>query len=279
MNDYLNFNLRSNYDSFPIHNRRIILYDDHRSILNVLFFGREKGLLTKPPNIVTFDFHDDAVKPTEEKLAQIIEFKSKKPTIEEFWNFVEFELRTLDDDWLLIGCEFDLINHVINIGAEEYYNIENLENGIYLDHQGKEHEIFQISHLDSSLSERGILGDFVKSDERVREILQFNTHNTFNFDNVDIYPFILDFDLDCFSCKCVDRTIAWPESIFVEKYVENKRFNEISAHNFLAQLIERSHVITICREHNSCGGLGESFKILKYLDKYFFDNALETKQK
>jgi hypothetical protein len=274
MNDYLYFNNRSNYDTFAFNGKRIILYDDHRSILNVLFFGRENGLLAAVPNIVTFDYHDDAISPSEEQLNRIIKFKTTKPSIEEFWGFVEFKLRALDDDWITTGFEFELINHVVNIGAEDYPNIGNETNKIYKDHNGINHEIHLLSHFDSSLSERGILGDFMKNDERVREILQFNIDNSFNFGDQDVYPYILDFDLDCFSCKCVDRIIAWPESIFIRKYVQDRK-----SYRFLSSLIRRSNVITICQEPNCCGGLGESYKILSYLDKYFFDNALGTEIK
>lgn len=38
----------------------VVLYEDHRTILNVLYFARMKGVLQDVPNLVYFDWHDDA---------------------------------------------------------------------------------------------------------------------------------------------------------------------------------------------------------------------------
>lgn len=278
MKDFLYFNHRSNYDTFSFSGKRIILYDDHRSILNVLFFAKKMGLFKKTPNIITFDYHDDSIIPTDTKLNRLKELQQSELTIESFWNYVEFEISPLDDDWMTIGCELGLINNAIIFGTEQYHNVSSFKNK-YKDQNGKVHEIYALSHLDDELDERGTLGDYVKCEKsylRTRQILQFNENNTQDFSEAEIYPFILDFDLDCFSYDCVNRRIAWPESIFIEKYIQHDNYNLMSPQQFIKELIKRSEVITICREHNSCGGLGESFKILHYLDKYFFNNNLKT---
>lgn len=44
----------------------------------------------------------------------------------------------------------------------------------------------------------------------------------------------------------------------------------------MESLLNRASVITICREPECCGGIGEANKILSYLDRYFFDGALRT---
>ena len=91
------------------------------------------------------------------------------------------------------------------------------------------------------------------------------------FDGEDIKPFVLDFDLDCFTTECREKTYAWPEDIFRKEYIEsyNVRF-------FMENLLDRASFITICREPDCCGGIGEANKILNYLDRYFFDGALST---
>ena len=55
-------------------------------------------------------------------------------------------------------------------------------------------------------------------------------------------PFVLDFDLDCFTTECDDKTYAWPEDIFKKKYFDNE-----NVRYFMRRLIERSTIITICR--------------------------------
>lgn len=276
MEDFLFFDKRANYNTFAIEKKRAILYEDHRSILNVLYFAKKNSLFSKIPNLIMFDYHDDAVKPRGDKLQQIIAFKSSNPSIEEFWNFVEFELNPLDDDWLITACEFDLINDAIIIGAEEYHNVRDLVDNIYNDHEGKKHEIYVLTHLDHSLGDRGELGDHISDYERVRNIIQFNKKNDKLFNSDEIYPFILDFDLDCFSCETAGYRIAWPEDVFGQRYVHNSRSVRPSPFHFLKSLIDRCSLITICREHRSCGGIGESNKILSYLDKYFFNNVLHA---
>ena len=42
--------------------RRIVLYDDHRTLLNVLYVSMHEGLFSDTvTNVVSFDRHDDAV--------------------------------------------------------------------------------------------------------------------------------------------------------------------------------------------------------------------------
>lgn len=279
MTNYFELSYRSNYNVYNYQNKKIILYDDHRCILNVLFYAKYNGLLKEAPNIIYYDKHDDCIEPKEEQLEKIISFSKSNPSFEDFMKFVEFEIRCLDDDWLTTGMEMGLINHAINIGGIEIPNIESLDNNVYTDHNNFKHEIYSISHLDTELGERGCIGDFCKKEpyyQRVREIMQFNLKNDFKFSNEPIYPLILDFDLDCFTGEIMDKTIAWPEDIFHEKIVNNHRYDRISPFSFLNQLIERCEVITICREPNSCGGIGESNKILNYLDKYLFHNNIGT---
>lgn len=95
-------------------------------------------------------------------------------------------------------------------------------------------------------------------------------HNR-RFDEGDIKPFVLDFDLDCFTTECREKTYAWPEKIFIDEYFESS-----NARYFMESLLNRTSFITICREPECCGGIGEANKILNYLDRYFFDGALRT---
>lgn len=81
----------------------------------------------------------------------------------------------------------------------------------------------------------------------------------------------MDFDLDCFTSECRETTIAWAEKIFKEEYSDN-----FKTADFMQQLISRCQFITICKESKCCGGLGESNKILSYLDRYIFDGSLGT---
>lgn len=267
----------TNIEVYSFHDKYIILYDDHRSILNVLFETKKLGLFSTTPNIIFFDKHDDACNPQinakdlfEKWGIERIEDVSSR----DFWSFVEFDLSGLDDDWLLAGMELGLINHAVVIGQTENSNMRDLNN-LFESSDGEVHELFDIYHLNYSLGSRGCLGDNVIKEpyyENVRNIFEYNQPPYGRYDKFSkevTNPIVLDFDLDCFTTECENNVYAWPEAIFREKYYDNE-----TVQYFMYRLIERSTFITICREPKCCGGLGESNKILGYLDKYFFDGWL-----
>lgn len=269
----------ANMKVFSFGNKHIVLYDDHRSILNVLFEAKKTGLFNTTPNIIFFDSHDDACNP-EIRSGDLFEKwgvdRIGDVSSKEFWSFVEFDLSGLDDDWLLAGMELDLINHAVVIGQHENNNIQSMNNR-YESTDGKVHELFDIPHLNWSIGSRGCLGDNVIKQpfyKNVRNIFEYNQPPFGSYDKFSTEvtkPFVLDFDLDCFTTECEDNTFAWPEAIFRDKYVDN---DDVKC--FMQRIIERSSIITICREPDCCGGLGESNKLLWYLDKYFFNGCLQT---
>ena len=257
--------------------KTIFLYEDHRTLLNVLFEASKLINETRVPNLIFFDRHDDAcpTKRLSELLNNMGKISLSDVTSKEFWSFVEFDLSYLDDDWLLTGMELGLINNAIVIGQELNANISRLHNK-YQTEDLIQHNLYSIPHLNSSLNNRGCLGDTCITDTsftEIRNIFQYNNkpENRDRFDSNDIYPFVLDFDLDCFTSECRDTTMAWAEKVFKEEYYDNFKTS-----NFMQQLISRCQFITICKESKCCGGLGESNKILSYLDKYIFDGSLGT---
>ena len=272
MKDLYELSYRTNVNVYNSGGRSFVIYDDHRTLLNVIFEARKSGYFTKIPNLIFFDFHDDACKSftKSEILKKIGVEKVSDITSKQFWNFVEFDLNPLDDNWLLTGMELNMIQNSILIGAEQINNIQELEN-LYTSEDEIEHQLYTIPHLEYSLGRRGCLGDSMIKEpyyQSVREILQYDNYS---FNSGNVYPFILDFDLDCFTTECCSKRYAWPERIFKEKYVNNA-----TVYSFVKNLIRRSSIITICREPDCCGGIGESNKILSYLDCYLFDGVLKT---
>ena len=236
----------TNIEVFSFYDKYIILYDDHRSILNVLFETKKLGLFSTTPNLIFFDKHDDACNPqinAKDLLEKWGVERIEDVSSRDFWSFVEFDLSGIDDDWLLAGMELGLINNAVVIGQNENSNMISAE---------------------------------IKEPyyETVRNIFEYNQppHERYDkFSEEVTNPFVLDFDLDCFTTECEDNVYAWPEKILREKYYDNEEVQY-----FMHKLINRSTIITICREPACCGGLGESNKILGYLDRYFFDGCLDT---
>lgn len=269
----------TNIEVHHFHDKYIVLYDDHRCILNALFEAKKLKLFNMPPNIIFFDRHDDACNPDIRKQELFEQWNVERiedVSSKDFWSFVEFDLNVLDDDWLLAGMELGLISHAVVIGQYENANMRSKDHK-YKSTDGVVHEMYNIPHLNHSIDSRGCLGDSIIKQpyyENIRDIFEYNQPPYGRYDKFSkeaTKPFVLDFDLDCFTTDCEGNTYAWPEAIFKEKYFDNN-----NVQYFMQRLIDRSSFITICREHECCGGLGESNKILGYLDKYFFEGWLNT---
>ena len=259
--------------------RRIILYDDHRTIINVIYAAMHEGLFgEETPNVISFDRHDDAVRLTPQKKQQLKAVRKScfpQRNDKRIWQFTEFGLSVLDDDWVRAGMELGLIKHYIGFGNKEE-DAGNIESGYekYMALDRYEHHLYSNGHLDWEFGARGVISDnnyrYAQKHTDITNDLQF--HNG-QFDNSPVLPFVFDIDLDCFSDIIEDRRMAWPESIFIEHYLNNPRLS-----SFIRTLLARSSMITICREPEFCGGIGESNRILELLDSYWFDGALKTQR-
>jgi hypothetical protein len=267
---------RSNIETYQYNDKYIVLYDDHRYLLNILFEALKIGIFVKTPNLIYFDAHDDACNPKINKKDLLKKWQAKdikNISSRDFWSFVEFDLSHLDDNWLLAGMEFGLINNSVLIGQYEYDNIQDM-NGNFQSSDGQNHELHSIKHLNQCLDSKGCLGDVTKTDmyRNILDIFEYNQPLYYRcFADEVKNPFVLDFDLDCFTTKFNEIRYAWPEEIFKKMYYDNDTVSD-----FMDRLISRSQFITICREPKCCGGLGESNKILGYLDRYFFNGSLGT---
>lgn len=265
--------LLTGIETFQIRRKDLVVFDDHRTTLDVIFEAHKLGLFNGTvPNLITFDYHEDCcpVLKKSQLLTKIGVQDVLKATSKQFWEFVEFELGKNDDDWISAAQELNLIKDVIIIGNEANNNVDNSE--IILGEDGIEHRRFSIPHLSFSLGNRGCLGDSMIDKEPyykpIRDTMQY--HND-AFDDDDLYPFILDFDLDCFSVDIKGHQMAWPEKIFREEF-----FDSPQVRNVMIELIKRATFITISREPGCCGGYGECHKILEMIDRYFFNGVLKT---
>jgi hypothetical protein len=243
----------------------VFIYDDHRWILNVLFALYKDGVET--PNLIYFDAHDDAVLLYRKKseLLKLIGAESlDEATEKQFGAFVDYDLSTFDDDWVTVAAELNLIKDAVCIGNRYNDNIKNSHKGLYRSEDGIEHRLYELRvDLASEKGNRGSLGDLARHEfDEIREFM----------DNVVNSTFILDFDLDCFTHDVSGGlVIPWFKHSF-EKYILNDCKSEL----FIKQLLDNAKVITIAREPDCCGGIGNSNKILQMVDEYFFKGALNT---
>lgn len=263
---------------YPFDNHKlVIIYDDHRWLLNVLFKIQKDKLLLGPPKLVFFDSHDDAgnTQKRNELLAHIGVDNLLDATEKAFSAFVDYDIKTDDGNWLSVACELNLVSDAVVIGDKYSHNIEDM-NGLYTSEDGIEHHLFNLSNdLNYELGCRGSLGDHAREDKfhEIRKFFDSKYGN--NYARIgEMSPFVLDFDLDFFTLETNEGTIAWPQVIW------EKHFNVSNpGAEMIRDLIQKSMVITICREPDYCGSVGSiagSYYILQNLDNYFFKGQLGT---
>lgn len=260
-------NNRANVQTFSFVDKDIILYDDHRYILNVIFHAMKKGYIQNPPDLVFFDEHDDFAKIGKTKQSIIKDLNVQNIidiSEQEFYKFVEFHTGRDDGDWLRYAVELNLLRNVVVVGQHYNDNVRYLHQHKYTGSDGVEHKLFEINHLVDELKRPGALYKDSFTDPQHPE--RDDIRNIIHSKNV-----ILDFDLDCFTTECMGYTFAWPEDVFVSEYVKNRE-----VYSLMIDLMQRSKFITIAKEPACCGGLGESNKILSYLDRYFFKGTMGT---
>lgn len=170
--------------------------------------------------------------------------------------------------------ELNLIDSVVNIGNRYGHNLGQM-NGIYESEDGIKHNVFELSQdLDYELGSRGKLGDTCREDE-CRELRDFFgiEHFYTGVHHMAIEsPYVLDFDLDFFTMSSSDEpTHGWRERVLYRHFPMNSKQDR-----FFRALIRNALIITICREPDYCGSLGDSNRILSLLDRYYFEGQLGT---
>lgn len=256
-----------------VEGQMVVIYDDHRWLLNVLFAANKH---IERPNLITFDAHDDAdqcAKKTE-LLKQIGVEDLKNATAKQFGAFVDYDQRPDDGGWLTTAMELNLIDSVVNIGNRHGHNFEDM-NGIYESEDGVEHNVFEMSQdLEHELGSRGKLGDTCREGEcrALRDLFGIEYFYTYAHCMEIEEPYVLDFDLDFFTMSSNDEpTHGWTERVLNRHFPVNSEQDK-----FLRRLIRDAHIITICREPDYCGSLGDSNRLLSFLDRYYFEGQLGT---
>lgn len=249
----------------------VFIYDDHRWILNVLFTLYKNRI---HPNLIYFDAHDDAARcRTKSELLRCLGVEElPDASLKQFSAFVDFDQRVDDGGWLSTALELNLIGDVVNIGSRYKANIQQM-NGSYVSEAGDMHNVFELaSDLEYELGCRGALGDLQKEDEYCKLRDFFGINKYYNNKVRVKSPYVLDFDLDFFTISSDnDRLHGWTEKVLQYHFpLYSKQYN------FLRDLIRGASIITICREPDYCGSLGDSNRILEMLDSYFFEGYLGT---
>lgn len=271
--ELIDLNHRANFQVLSGVDVPVVLYEDHRSILVALWHARRKEIFEEPRTLITFDLHDDCKSPRPEARERALSFRDGAGDERDFFSFVEWDLSVLDDDWVTIAMDLNLVKDVVNIGAEHHSNLEGLQTEI-ADQAGTKHNVWRIPHLWDAMRGHGDLVDRARSGELkgLWDALYWQpTSLGVHHDG----RFILDFDLDCFSMQGPhERRLAWPSDIMVNLFRSKEAHDKPSAEDVLRQIMEQSDFVTIARESPYCGGVAESDQILATLDEVLFGGRL-----
>lgn len=233
-------------------------------------------------NVVYFDYHADADPPPPGTANIRQQFRNQLPGEREFWQYVEWELSTTDSDWLKAGMDLGLIRDAILIGGADTALANNLDNS-YTDVANQAHHIYNVGHVWDGLGDHGWLMDAIRTAQLqpIWDILgwgQVGGQYRFLDDRDDMLPFVLDFDLDCFTLYGAVGHVPWPSYKFTEMMTMTFDHGHVAADfrpgDFLQRLSGYAEFLTIARESPFCGGYRGSQQNLEQLDSLLFKGRL-----
>lgn len=253
---------------------QVAVYEDHRTLINVLFQLSEAYGDREPFDLIMFDNHDDFCHVSEsvgDKLEKVLETRCKR----ELSTIVEFDLNGLDDNWVTAGMELGLIGNVFLFNSNES-GIDFRES--YQTRRFGIHHMYNMGNVWSVIGHRGELNDPIKNQFRpLWDDFGWELHEGKFYFKEKRNRFVFDIDLDCFSTSILDKTVAIPEELIIERLTENLHpsyHHYYTAQAFMKELIRKSELVTLCFENGCCGGFRESHKIFNMVDYVLFDNEL-----
>ncbi len=250
MNSLYRLKHRANINTFLTKGKTVIVYEDHRYILNILKYAIENKIIEKAINVISFDYHSDSYDNPHLLTPKNI-MEVKKFGLKEFWNFIEFEHSIQDDDWVVSGMEYGLINDIAMLFVREVFSGIDF-NKTYLDNDKNIHNPILID-----------------TESKSSELDKFNKMMKNNY--------ILDIDLD-FATKMIDgKNIPFNDSELDDFFNQKISLNDnktLSISELFIGLIKNASFITVCMESEFCGGYFGSYSILKYIDEKYFENDL-----
>lgn len=254
--------------------KEAVLFEDHRTILNVIYYYKIVNNISTPLNLIFFDYHED-FQPVEQPVLGKLVRASERLSERKLFELVEFELRGLDDNWVKAGMELGLINNCV------VFNCAQSDDQFVKEYTTKKFgtkKFYTVGDLTDAMTYPGLLNN--PSDNRLRELwdilgLKFDSGRYILTPPAEKY--IFNIDLDCFTTKVYESTVAIPSELIVKKFtnsINQKHFYYPDSRCFVIDLIQRAEISAICFESDYCGGIREMQKIFNTIDRLFFNDEL-----
>ena len=161
----------------------VLLHEDHRWVLPMIFEAQEQGRIPRPVKVILFDRHTDAAEP--------IAFDPFPLTHAALMHFCEHSLSPHDDDWIVAGMRLGLLDDVFIFGVDD-----------------------RMGDLPKAVGDHVIMGRFqlpahLPADISARARAHLDWAET---------PILLDIDLDCFAYAYREQVLAWTGEIFDRQF-------------------------------------------------------------
>lgn len=232
----------------------VVIYDDHRSILPVLWAARHHNLIDDAATLMVWDAHPDAVQPHIDSRREAYTRLRGMSELNQVCAYANDELSSNDDTWLVTAMEGGLVGDAV------YAFLQSRDNCIwhYEDTGGGSHDFYDLYDIASTLGHQSALVDTCRRSqlEPLWNALSWNVSDN-DFTLTERPNLVLDIDIDAFA---IEESYPWREEMFCDAFEPLQ--------GFMRKLLRVARLITISKEPYHCGGHAASGEILRYLNYY-----------
>lgn len=246
------------YKVFMTGEKPVIVFDDHRFVVPILWLARKTGMIDENINMVRFDGHLDALDFQKDILG---EFRAVD-SFEAMFRFCEKKLKIEDDDWLSFVLHERIIKNVLT-----FCDRSDAINPAYAD------RMFRINRFDGILAHQGEFSQtpILKNHQELWDLVGWSKFG------INDAPVLLDIDCDYFTYQWRGEPYPWTDEFYKIEFSNGPSLTAgFSNRSFIDKIIERSPFVTICLEPDFCGGKESAWKILEKLAHCMFDGLLLT---
>ncbi len=271
------------YSHYDFNGKSVIVYDDHRFIVPILWLAKSIGMIKCPLNMVYFDQHHDANDQKEdrdEKFKAAIKILKKTKSFEEAFEITQNGgIRKSNDTWLKVLMDLAIVKDAVLIGGNANSDFKKYIEEGYVDVDEKTHQFKNIGMLKGVFDSKKILGNNYHEElfKPTRDIIGWYLGSKGRTATMNKEPILLDFDLDYFTFYCSRGHYIWDERFYHDEFDVISNYHTTagwSGKKFLNKLIQRAPFITIAREPTFCGGKEKTDNILNKLSEKFFNGRI-----
>ena len=261
------------YKLYFLNSKPIIIYEDHRFIVPILWLAKKHKLINSGINMFCMDGHIDGL--LHQKNKDKIKNFANLSSFEDVFIFCRDQLGTMDDDWIKLLMDCDLLNDIVVAGD----NRNHFDDKEYVDVNKEKHRLRTMFGFEGSFDYQGSLADLARPDlyNELWQIIGWENVPRKGFE-MDSVPILFDIDCDYFIYSWRGRSYAWRKDFYEIEFNKISSYDSASGwsgREFLLKLLDRAPFITIALESVCSGGKQESKNILGELNSQLFNGVID----